>query len=212
MLLYAGADAAADDRDCSSAARRRRRSRPRPHRRVSDRGARRRRGSHRAARSATATAISRRCIRPRHVGVRRATRRLSVLADVGRRRRRAGGSPGLDIRRSRVGHGGARPAVASPQAAPAGGRCRAVNTGTFRSSIDWSHELVNSTVWVLRGIRDHRAVPDRGARADRADDRVGHASSGASPGRTSRAGRAWWCGPCWRCCWYRRSSPSASPS
>ena len=24
-----------------------------------------------------------------------------------------------------------------------------MNTGTFRSSIDWSHELVNSTVWVL---------------------------------------------------------------
>ena len=24
-----------------------------------------------------------------------------------------------------------------------------MNTGTFRSSIDWSHELVNSIVWVL---------------------------------------------------------------
>ena len=24
-----------------------------------------------------------------------------------------------------------------------------MNTGTFRSSIDWSHELLNSTVWVL---------------------------------------------------------------
>ena len=74
------------------------------------------------------------------------------LAGCRRRPRPTGGSPGRDFR-------------------PARGRCRRMNT--FRPSIDWSHELVNSTLWVLQVWVITASCPARGACPGRADDRVG---------------------------------------
>ena len=42
-----------------------------------------------------------------------------------------GGSPWRDVRQAR-------------------GRCRRMNTETFRPSIDWSNELLTSTLWVMQ--------------------------------------------------------------
>ena len=73
----------------------------------------------------------------RSVGVRRASRRLPGFLPPQAWIQTTRGSPRRDFR-------------------PARGRCHRMNTGTFRSSIDWSHELVNSTVWVWRRSRSPR--------------------------------------------------------